>query len=105
MSFLVLPVREKYTSMVSPGTERTTPGPNVLCDTRSPAANVSWAFAASRLTGCAWREEPAPPLTAEPRDAAPLELRALEGLPGQLGASLGREPPVERVREPKTLPP
>ena len=44
-SFLVFPVREKRTSMASPSTPMTVPGPNVLCDTWSPTAKLSAAFA------------------------------------------------------------
>ena len=40
INFFFLPVREKATSIVSPWTAVTTPGPNVLCETLSPAAKV-----------------------------------------------------------------
>ena len=84
--------------MVSPEASFTMPGPNVLCDTWSPGANVSSAFLRSRTgAAAAGREEPAP----MPADAPPI------GRPGQLGAAvpLGRAPPVERVWLPNTWPP
>ena len=46
-SFLVFPVRVNLTSMVSPDAATTTPGPNVLCETRSPLAKLAAALAAS----------------------------------------------------------
>ena len=71
-----MPVRVNLTSIVSPETESTVPGPKVLWETLSPAEkDVEGAGRA----GAAARG-------AEKDDA--------------LGAT-----PVERVREPKTLPP
>ncbi len=71
-----MPVRVNLTSMVSPETESTLPGPKVLCETASPGEK---SVSAAGRAG------------ADARAAA---------------RSLARgAPPVERVREPKTRPP
>ena len=75
MSFFVCPVRVNLTSMTSPDDESTTPGPNVLWEMWSPAANDSAVLTGSRRTGVG--------LASAGRD----------------------EPPVERVCEPNTWPP
>ena len=91
--------------MVSPEAALTTPGPNVLCETRSPAEKDSASLLRSRLTGAL----AAPEAPAEERVAVePVGLPGQEGNPVPVEAgrpALGRAPPVERVRLPKTWPP
>ena len=102
-SFLVLPVRVNLTSMVSPETPMTTPGPKVLWATWSPLAKPSEAAvargaAAGAATSDALRACGAmggrPEARREPKVPAVAEAEAERGAP-----------PVERVRWPKTWPP
>ena len=118
MSFLVWPLRSNWTSIMSPAAEMTVPGPNVLWLTRSPAANVVAAAAASTLRSTVAdtfaflgrgapepkveRERPAPAPEPSPKaDADPVPTRPASGLMDVRRCVPG----VERVNEPNTRPP
>ena len=86
MSFLVLPLRSNCTSIMSPSTEITVPGPNVLWLTASPAAKTAAAAAASGLrcsTAGAFargRAEPAPDPNVAGPPSEPPATRPASGL-------------------------
>ena len=116
MSFLVCPLLSNLTSIMSPSTEMTVPGPKVLWLTASPAAKTSAARAASGRRCSTVCETGLAPVRAG--DAVKVEgLRPASGLtprwrsvpatPKKLSnePDVAPEPPVERVREPNTRPP